>query len=88
MLGSPYDCRELRVWCLCPEVTVLGGKVRAPVCVSMWEAVRVWMCTGHLKASPGSWGVGEGLYLLPSSAPQVEGYPRASLWVCSAVTKT
>ena len=75
VLGSPCDCGEPRVRLLHPGVTVLGGKVRALVCVSMW------MCAQHFKPRPGSWG-GWG------RLPQVGGYPRASLWVCSAVTET
>lgn len=52
----------------------------------VWEPVGgcegVWVCTGHLKASPGSWGDGEGLQLSPASAPPSRRIPKGKSSGC------
>lgn len=82
VLRSRCDCGELRVWCLHAGVTVLGGKVGAPVCE------HVGGCE-HLMPKPWFLGrLGKASVSHLPLLPRGEGYLGASLWVYSVVTKT
>lgn len=65
------------VWCLCPGVTVLGGKVRATMCVGV-----------HTSCSSLALAPGETVISHLPLLPQVARHQRTSPGICSVVTKT